>query len=50
VLVAVPGYRDRLGRGLVLAGPRGGVLDDPLAARAHAFLVEPFGDLSLDRP
>ena len=50
VLLPVPRYRGRLGRGLVLVGLRGGVLDDPLPVRAHAFLVEPLGDLGLDRP
>jgi hypothetical protein len=50
MLLAVPGYRGGLGRGLVLAGLRGGVLDDPFPAGAYAFLVEPFGDPGLHDP
>jgi hypothetical protein len=48
VLVLVPRDRERLGRGLVLVGFRGGVLDDPLSVRAYAFLVEPLRDLGLN--
>ena len=50
VLLPVPGYREGLGRGLVLAGLRGGMPDDPLPAGAHAVLVEPLGDLGRHRP
>ena len=50
VLLPVPGDRGGLGRGLVLAGLRRGMPDDPLPARAYAFLVEPFGDLGRTDP
>ena len=49
VLLAVPRYRGCLGRRLVLVALRGGVLDDPLSVRAHAFLVEPLRHLGLNR-
>jgi len=50
VLLPVPGDSGGLGRGLVLVVLGGGVLNDPLPARAHAFLVEPLGDVGLHRP
>jgi hypothetical protein len=49
VLILISRYREGLGRRLLLVGFRGGVLDDPLAVRADAFLVEPLGDLGLNR-
>ena len=50
MLLPVPGYGEGLGRGLVLAGLRGGVPDDPFPARRYSLLVEPLGDRGLDRP
>jgi hypothetical protein len=49
MLIAVPRYRERLGRRLVLIAFDGGVFDDPLSVRAYAFLVEPLGHLGLNR-
>jgi hypothetical protein len=50
VLLPVPGYREGLGRGLVLGGLRGGVPDDPFPAGGYSLLVEPLGDGGLDGP
>lgn len=41
MLLPVPGYRGGFGGGLILAGLRGGVLDDPFPAGGYAVLVEP---------